>query len=340
MKVRSVLTHMVLWIALTLVLFSAFGQRVRAHEVNGELIYQIRYDYLMLVVIALDMIGKVVMFYNYEWLIIKNAEGLRYKSAMLILLALGWSLIVWFVYDGWLLSDTAEMIADYMLPYSLVMQVVIFLLAMSYAGNKQKTILKERQDELEKEHLNMELQLLKSQVSPHFLFNTLNNIYAIARKSANNEVQESIERLAGIMRYMTYKSVKHKVSLSEEVAYLTDYIALQEMRLAKKGGVSFDYNIKGWEQVEIAPMLLMPFVENTFKHGAASGNIKIRIDHSEDQLSLQTANDINPTNGLDSSGAGLANVKKRLVLIYPDQYSLNLFEREGVFHVELKLKLF
>ncbi|UBM62092.1 histidine kinase [Candidatus Sulfidibacterium hydrothermale] len=198
---------------------------------------------------------------------------------------------------------------------------------------------KERK-ELEKQQLLSELSFLKSQVNPHFLFNSLNGIYALAIKKSD-KTPDAILQLSELMRHMLYESDKEQVDLEKETAYLENYIQLQKLRLPPEVQIHFqaEGNLSG---KKIAPMLFIPFIENAFKHGVDTngGNIQIKLQVKENRLSFDMMNRISKAQNKDTvSGIGLANVRKRLDLLYSGRYHLEIKESNGNFIVHLHLNL-
>jgi two-component system LytT family sensor kinase len=198
---------------------------------------------------------------------------------------------------------------------------------------------KERK-EMEKQQLISELSFLKSQVNPHFLFNSLNGIYALAIKKSE-QTPDAILQLSDLLRHMLYESDKEKVALEKEVEYLKNYIQLQQMRLSPEVQVSF--HTEGELQGKmIAPMLFIPFIENAFKHGVDNrgGTIRIKLQVKGDKLSFDMMNRISEAQNKDAvSGIGLSNVRKRLDLLYPGRYQLEYKATNGNFVVHLHLSL-
>ncbi|MBN1388601.1 MAG: sensor histidine kinase [Bacteroidales bacterium] len=163
-----------------------------------------------------------------------------------------------------------------------------------------------------------ELALMKSQINPHFLFNTLNNIYSLVN-SHDDKALDAMDKLSGIMRYLIYDAQSDFVMLSKEITYLQSYIELQRLRV--KDPDSVEYSINGYiGNLKIAPMLLIPLVENAFKHGdrkALKPNIVIKLEISGNKLTFNVCNVI-PRQAIEkdnSTGIGLANLKKRLDII-------------------------
>lgn len=195
--------------------------------------------------------------------------------------------------------------------------------------------------EKEAENLKSELSFLRSQISPHFMFNVINNIVALARKKSDL-VEPSLIKLSSLMRYFLYESNAEKVPLEKEVEYLESYIALQQQRFGKNVFINLDANaIDG--NYEIEPMLLIPFVENAFKHGALQkGSTDVRLSVKDGLLHFSVANPYSEMSEEikdETSGIGLANVQRRLNLLYDKRHSLLIAKKNGVFLVSLELKL-
>ncbi len=200
---------------------------------------------------------------------------------------------------------------------------------------------KERR-ELQGEKLLSELAFLKSQVNPHFLFNTLNNICALARKKSD-DTEPAIIKLSQIMRYMITDSRQDKVGLEEEVEYLNNFIELQKIRLADKVNIRFD--IEGdLSAIQLEPLLLIPFVENAFKHGVSyndKSSINIELKTVSGELSFLVENSkpaVKDTLKLDEAGIGLKNVRRRLELLYPGKHQLEIQDSASNYLIMLKIK--
>jgi len=192
---------------------------------------------------------------------------------------------------------------------------------------------------LRQEKLAAEKAFLRSQVSPHFLFNTLNNIYSMVFHRSDNALQ-AIQKLADIMRYAAQESQHDGVMLSTEMIYLRNYIELQQYRV-RNPAIEYHESVNGKDR-KIAPMLLISFVENAFKHGIfndASHPLKIDLSTNGDKLSLTVKNKVNQNKTDPSSGVGQNNVKKRLELYYPDRYELSVKQDENFYETQLILKL-
>lgn len=199
-----------------------------------------------------------------------------------------------------------------------------------------------RLSETEEERLSAQIASLKSQINPHFLFNTLNNIYATAIE-ASPRAADMVDKLAEMMRYTMRETQKDFVLLEDEVNYIENYIELQKIRLDRR--VTLEYVFSGdYSTYQIAPMMLIPFIENAFKHGVNSeqkSHIKIKIDMKGTELHFEISNrkvDIqNDTS--ENSGLGISNTRHRLDLIYPSKHLLSISETEKEFKVSLHINL-
>lgn len=219
----------------------------------------------------------------------------------------------------------------------------LFILAVStsYTLFREWFKSEKKKQELENRNLTSELSFLKSQVSPHFLFNTLNNIYSLSL-THSERTSESILKLSQLLRYMLYESEARKVPLEREIEYLHNYIELQKMRIRDDVLISFKHT-GDFNSLQIEPMLLIPFVENAFKHGINYSKpswIKINLHVSSELLEFFVSNSIvEDSVNEESSGIGLGNVKRRLELLYPDAHVLIIRKTEKEFMIHLKINL-
>ncbi len=200
--------------------------------------------------------------------------------------------------------------------------------------------------EIKEKHARTELALLKSQINPHFLFNTLNNLFSLARKQKAMETSDGIAKLSGIMRYMIYDSNVEFLELQKEIDQIQNYIELQKLRISEEDPINISFSTDGnTNELKIAPMLLVPFVENAFKHSITfqkSTYIDIDLKAADGNLEFSVKNTINKLkkdNDKNYSGFGLDNIKKRLDLLYPEKYKLTISEDEDLFKVYLKINL-
>lgn len=198
----------------------------------------------------------------------------------------------------------------------------------------------EEKKALENATLKAEINQLKSQINPHFLFNTLNSIYSLAHHNPE-KTQQAVLKLSEIMRYMIYDATAEKIPLHKDIQYLTSYIELQRLRLSDK--ITINYEVKGELQgITIAPMLLSTFVENAFKHGISymhASYINIIIQVFDKTLTLLVSNPVLNGQKSEAGGVGLQNAKRRLELMYPGNYWLDIEQDTQLFAVNLKMNL-
>ena len=200
-------------------------------------------------------------------------------------------------------------------------------------------------EEVEKRQISSELALLKAQINPHFFFNTLNNIYALTYSDVPMS-RDAILKLSRMMRYVLYETLQDTAMLSKEITFIKDYIELMKLRMHACTTVSF-HEPKPDREYAIAPMLLLPFVENAFKHGtSAMQDTEIFIDLKIENgvLFLRVVNQIYQEKDplkIDNGGIGLVNTQRRLNLLYPEKYLLDIDQNldKGVYQVDLKIDL-
>jgi len=207
------------------------------------------------------------------------------------------------------------------------------------------TYTQHKEDEIKarkSEHLQTELKLLKSQINPHFIFNSLNNIYALSAIDAQ-KTQASISHLSTMLRYVLYECERPLVPVQKEVDYIEHYLKLFALKSSKTYPISFDYTGVD-KRLMLAPMLLIPFVENALKHSnieKITGTfIEINLTSNEHIIHFQCKNNIADESIAkdDVGGIGLDNVQKRLAILYPNSHTLVCEEQDGIFVVDLKIE--
>ncbi|WP_018478887.1 sensor histidine kinase [Pontibacter roseus] len=225
---------------------------------------------------------------------------------------------------------------------TLVTSVPVFVFLSWLARVTENLVINTiKKEQLEKQAVEAELYYLKSQINPHFLFNTLNNIHTLVYKQAP-AAPEAVMRLASLMRYMIYESNATTVPLSREMNYLQDYMNLQQLRYKKSPVVNLE--IEGdTASCHIAPLLFIHLLENAYKHSPARlepGDVKVSVAIKENTLTFSIQNPIGKHQGNkleEPGGIGLPNVQKRLALLYPDQHQLEVNNMGETFTVTLKI---
>lgn len=213
--------------------------------------------------------------------------------------------------------------------------VLVFFLSLLLRTN-------ERLIYIRNEKLKTEVSYLKAQINPHFLFNTLNSLYALAL-AKSDDGPEAILKLSAMMRYVVTESSKDHVSLDKEIDYIKNYISLQQLRM--DGSTQFEFSVTGHASgKQISPLVLIPFIENAFKYGLnpeEESAIAIKIDIKENELLLEVRNNkvVHTLPAEEASGMGMENTKQRLKYLYPKKHKLLIFETNEAFDVKLTLTL-
>lgn len=227
--------------------------------------------------------------------------------------------------------------------------VVFFAIAVKQI--KRVFFVQQEKNELEKMKITTELKLkeaelklLKAQIHPHFLFNTLNNLYGLTLEKSD-KAPELVLQFSEILDYILYRCNEKKVFLKEEINNLKNYIEIEKIRYSENLKTEQDFTLVS-DNLKIAPLILLPFVENAFKHGVSNfpgvAFVKIKCTVAENNLIFQIENSKNPlivTDKKNSNGIGLINVKKRLNLIYPEKFILGINDQTDTFSVNLTLEL-
>lgn len=279
--------------------------------------------------------------------IIKEGFGKKwslYSLGVLIVSILCYrALLAWliepFIY-GW---HDERALFFYALGFPVALMDIGFVSAAAVAIKQiQQQLLRSKTEQLLiKEKLETELKFLRNQTNPHFLFNTLNNIYALARKKSD-DAPDAIMRLSKLLRFMLYETTRPLITLADEVRMLEDYIDLESMRYSNRLTVSFTKDMDN-EKASVSPLLLLPFVENAFKHGAGESRfasyIQLDIKLREGILTFSAKNTKEKNcPDVEQTRIGLNNVKRQLELLYKE-YDLRIKDEDSVFIVCLEINL-
>jgi sensor histidine kinase YesM len=291
-----------------------------------------------------------VVYFNVYYLIPEYLMKNRLLTYSLLLLAS--CLVVpplremahYFLYEGFSNGYPQDLLLENLLfDFLLIFLVVSFSTLFKIVSDWVKQS-RERQ-ELQRRTMQSELRFLKSQINPHFLFNTLNNLYALTLKK-DDKAPEIVIKLSEMMRYMLYECNEKRVSLQKEVNYIRNYLDLEALRQGKNVRIDFEVNGKVTDQ-QIAPLMFIPFLENSFKHGLnhliTEGFVSIILNVDDQEVNFYIENSkadrvATPMRG-KSGGIGLVNVRRRLDLLYPDQYDLSVEETPTTYAINLLLTL-
>ena len=226
---------------------------------------------------------------------------------------------------------------------SLISLVFVNLFASAFYFAKNGMTKQIQVQSLKAKQLEAEMKLLKAQINPHFLFNTLNNLYGLVLQNRNQQAAEIILKLSALMRYLLESSKAESVSLQQEVQFIEDYLALEKIRLAQHATIRLE--VAGLDNdVQIAPLLFIPLVENAFKHGLQSTSsdnfayFSLAVQGNE--IYFEAQNSITQVSDNQAqSQTGLANLRKRLALIYPEKHILTIEQHATIFIVLLHIRL-
>ena len=345
-NIPPIILHILCWLIVILIILSTFYNKFNYFPVDDFFYYRL-------------FLNIAIFYLNYSFLIPRLL--LNKKIGLYVFVSLAFIVFFIFVYQNILpsipimsgfdnqhellnLENGRNVINSKKLFFlSFIQGIIIFLLfAISlsiklsiewYKNEKIKNLIKTQK-------INAELSFLKTQLNPHFLFNTLNSIYSLANKKSD-DTTEAIITLSELMRYMIYETNKEFVTLQHEIDYIKNFISLQNLRLKDSSGVRF--NVRGKLDYNIEPLLLISFIENAFKYGTdytGKTNINIEIKVEDDILSLKVSNYISlkEKSNLDS-GIGIENIKNRLNILYSNSHTLNIEESDKLYRVELLLKL-
>jgi hypothetical protein len=332
-----VIQHLGFWCLSFLILLRIFSDG-EVHEV--DVLYTFLFHLFLLPPVYLNLLNFVSKLKGkYAWLL--------YAVKLIVVIAL-FSWLAHRFFQDW----SAHLFPNYyFIAYYSWLEFSIFIfiyLAIStlIKGTRSWFVLSRVQAQLqetEKEKAQMELKALKSQVNPHFLFNTLNGIYSMTLTN-DERLSRTVIQLSDLMRYFLYEATEDDVPLVKELALLENYIALQKIRLGEKCKTNYQVNGAIRDQ-QIAPLLLITFVENAFKHGdRVDGGefINLQIGVEGEQLSFRISNKKGSIDDIDQErygGIGLENVRRRLELLYPGKYKLDINDNSDTYDVDLKLQL-
>ena len=293
------------------------------------------------------ILATTVFYMNGLWLFPAFFEKRRYGLYILVnLVALVLLSHIFFKLDvllvrNFVIKEFPESMPSYF-PYlrifTLLISVNLISLIFSLIYKVRSQELTEKQ--LSEEKLSTEVRLLKAQINPHFIFNSLNNIYSLAY-SKSDQAPEAVLKLSEMLRYVYYDCSRDEVTLSAELDYIKNYIAFQQMKSPHNQNIILESDGVN-EGFRIAPMLFIPFVENSFKYSKIEdqndASVKIELSTEGNELLFKIAN-THPENGNSpGSGMGIENVRNRLVLTYPGKHELKIRDEVNLFEVEMKIK--
>ena len=332
LKYTTVALHILIWGSMLLLPFFFMTTEEHSVKIGG-----LHCDYFTLT----NVIHIGLFYFNAFYLYSKFLNRSKWWIYVLSILALIFGL---YYIKNFILVTWFPVLAAHKGSFNFAFFPTIFFLVIStiYRLVQDKINYEKGQTIRKAEQLATELKFLRSQISPHFLFNVLNNLVAMARYKSD-QLEPSLIKLSGLMRYMLYESDGRRVGIGTEIEYLKSYIELQKLRFEEDISITSDIQYEEGNYA-IEPMLLIPFVENAFKHGVTLVHnpfIRIRLSLKGNVLRFSVENKFGEGNlSKDSdSGIGLSNVKARLNLLYSGLYQLSVNEKDSVFSVNLNLQL-
>lgn len=329
--------------------YSAFFIRIVQHLLGWGIFSQVHLDFWYayheansgsLIEFSTVLTLTIVLFYiNLYWLI----PAFFYKERRSLYICL----IVFYLFicliTGSIINELYTSVAPFVLDYDYMMSSILIALGASSSLAFHHHLLEEvrLKEKAQQKQLEAELNFFKTQIEPHFLFNTLNTIYSLTIKEGATQSTKAILKLSQITRYVFHDASSKKVALNLEVEFIKNYIELQRLRIHKDIQINLSIQLGTNKNLEIAPIMLISFIENAFKYGVSTKSktpINISLMLTNNKLVFQSSNHIY-TKNKKSSKFGLANVQTRLDLIYPNQHKLSIEEKGNIFHVNLELEL-
>jgi two-component system, LytTR family, sensor kinase len=298
---------------------------------------QLPNNYFEITFFFVNTLSVLLFYFNSEWLIpkfLKKKNGQIY--ALLVICTIGIGLVLNYFVRFQLLGHPPRSFFTFTTFYLFLSVFAIsacYRLLTDYQRNQRLVT------EREKVRLQSELSFLRSQISPHFMFNLMNSLAALARKKSDL-LEPMIVKMSNLLRYMLYDSDDTRVPIDREIEYLNSYIDLQKMRFGDHVKIETNFDIQNHD-LSLEPMLLIPFVENAFKHGTGyirEPMIQIELQTTTNSLKFSVKNRYNSEFNEkkdDSSGIGLSNVRRRLELLYTATHQLDINEKDGWFQSNL-----
>lgn len=348
-KILEGILNVVLWLVSTYIIIRTFSLEIEAIEeysVGGIKSITKIYNYKLQYSLMVGTFFKLAFFYLNIFVLSKFLFNRKYITHLAFTLGI---ILIFLFLERFVINITCDHLC-----FDQYYEISLGLYAFYYVSSLIYSFLIEfRKDQKLKKDLvhqktEAELKLLRSQINPHFLFNTLNNLLSIAEKEEQKDVSNGIFQLSELMRYMLYDTSNSRVALGKEIEFIDSYIKLNKLRFDAADAIEISFIKEGVVGDElIAPAVLISFVENAFKHGIDiydTSYITMRLSVSNKTLHFKICNSIHDNKDIhelqgNESGIGLENVKKRLGIQYPEKHHLKIEQKEKEFCATLKLTL-
>lgn len=345
-KIFSVFVHLAMWSVITFILNEVFRDEQRIlHIHNGiQTVHTEVHDYLELIVVAVFF--KALLFYANALPGFQKLFRLRNWRKYTLLIGLT---AVCLLNMEWLfieLSGINRPPFNGIIWADILLFIVTFGIALTYYLGLEWDKREKLSQQIAGERVKAELNFLKEQINPHFFLNTLNNLYSMAQARDIEELEDGILQLSEMMRYMLYECQADRVSLSKEIEYIKAYIALNLLRYRQDGSTSVKLNADEREisHLTIAPVILILFIENAFKHGISiqeKSVIEISMAVKDNRLlfNVKNTDHARESTTFNNKGIGMTNVKRRLDMLYPDSHRLQITNNDQFYEVSLQISL-
>ena len=333
--VRRLIAHLLFWLAAGLLWFYLRYQDYSTHR-EAALVSIVKISDLALLIYFANLVLVPKFLYKKKYLIF----------ALLFIGSTAFCSFLKLVVMSWMLQDVHLLDAVHIkekIYNNFVTQFFLVLASIALKSVWDYLQLQKKLAEVAKQKLEAELNFLKSQVNPHFLFNSLNAVYFLIDKN-NQQARNALHKFSEMLRYQLYECNDDKISIDKEIAYLKDYVALQQLRVSSNTEIQF-HCAPDLGHFSIEPLLLIPFVENSFKHLShfekeKQNQVKINISRTNGSMHFSVYNTTENNSSTSDGGIGLVNVQKRLELLYPGKHQFSIKEKQDWFGVELSLSLY
>ncbi|NVK85695.1 MAG: histidine kinase [Cytophagia bacterium] len=250
-------------------------------------------------------------------------------------------MILWVIALG--LDSALASMVEYLPSYALGILIITLISGGLSTGIWKLNLMGVRKDFM-LATTQSELSNLKSQINPHFLFNSLNSLYGLALEESSSKTSTGIQKLSEMMRFMLRENVEDTIEISREFEYVENYIELQKLRVDGNEKVRLEYDIDKACEGDITPMLIIPFIENAFKHGVSAHleswiDIKLKCEKDSIHLNVKNSNHRKTKSTEEESGIGMENVRQRLAMLYPNRHLFQIFDNDESFEINLKIEL-
>lgn len=343
-----ILVHAIVWIFATYFIVRTFSLETESViEYRGGIQSVTKvYNYKLQYGLLATMIFKAVYFYLISYFfsgLIFEKKYLKFFGLTLfsiVLFLLFEKLILLLICDKLCFSRYLIIGIGLYLFFAAASIIYSFLVQWRKDQNIKRDLLEQKK--------TAELNLLRSQINPHFLFNSLNNLLSIAERENQKDVSNGISQLSELLRFMLYESSSETILLDKEIEFIHNYISLNKLRFDRTDSIEISFEVKSdTGNIKIYPALLIPFVENAFKHGIniyEKSYIKIKLEVENKTLNFHVENSLHvhdSSNELEtnSSGIGLTNVRRRLEILYPNMHILKIYEPKEMFAINLEIIL-